>query len=97
MTIQFFMNNLITLTSTQKYAPSDDRLLSIPLNVNLGDPFFKMIFRVPPSAQKNDFLIGVNLLNFFKSINQVLAIVYATHRYALESSKETFPTNISQN
>lgn len=78
-----FQENMLILNELLKYAPTDDRLLLVPRYSDSFNPLFDLIFKVERNDKKNNFLVGANLLSFFRSTNRVLSRVYAAHEYII--------------
>lgn len=92
----FFEKNALLIEQLSKYAPSDDQLLSVPLHVNLVDPFLLCMLKLGQDPRKNNFLVGMNLLTFLQSINCTLSKVLAAHRYLLDNREKPRKSGLNQ-
>lgn len=91
-----FLNNLLVLRELEKYAPSDDRLLAVPIHRNIGDPIFSFASKLIPNPNANNILIVMNLVSFLQSVNQVLSRVYAAHRWLIVNREKPQQSNLPQ-
>lgn len=91
----FFDRNMLVLSELSRFAPSNDKLLSIPHHVDCTDPFLLFCMRTD-DLNKNNYLIGSNLILFSQYVNQTLSRVYAASKFILENRGKQKSQNLNQ-
>lgn len=94
---KFFMRQWIIVHVLTNYAPPDDQLLNIPCNLNIADALLHNLMGMNIDPQKNNLLIGMNMLRYLQATNQTLSILFAAHKYLIETrnKKNEEPTSQS--
>lgn len=88
---------MLVVNELLRYAPSDDKLLAIPPIINCADPFLLFCLQIAnQDPNRNNFLVGKNLLSFSQYVNQILSRLYAACQFIIENHDKQKVSDLSQ-